>query len=102
MQIVNAQDNDDQLIAANYWEVYLPLDAHRFLWLPGRTHKNPRLSIDHRVNLPGGLALPLNELVVETAHRHVFWHPSHDPRQQHSSLDESVKIRQQRPQTGGK
>jgi hypothetical protein len=80
VQLINAQDHDDQINAVGFWDVYVPLDPHRFLYLPGYLHKQSRaLMVDHRICLPGGLAIPLNDLVVETAHRHIFWHPSHDP-----------------------
>ena len=88
VQIINGQDDDDQLKAASYWDVYVPLDPHRFLYLPGALHKGrPRLLQDHWINLPGGLAIALNDLILETAHRHVFFHPDHDPR---VKMDESL------------
>jgi hypothetical protein len=81
VQIINGQDDNDQLKAASYWDIYLPLDPHRFLYLPGSMHSDhPRLMRDHTINLPGGLAMALNDLVIENAHRHVFFHPEHDPR----------------------
>jgi hypothetical protein len=82
VQILNAHDNDDPLRAAAFWDLYLPLDPHRFLYLPGRMHSRDRdLMKDHRVNLPGGLGIALNQTVIETAHRNVIWHSSHDLRQ---------------------
>ncbi|WP_307462553.1 DUF4238 domain-containing protein [Pseudarthrobacter oxydans] len=81
VQIINGQDDNDQLKAASYWDIYLPLDPHRFLYLPGSMHRDqPRLMRDHTINLPGGLAMALNDLMIENAHRHVFFHPEHDPR----------------------
>jgi hypothetical protein len=81
VQIINGQDDNDQLKAAGYWDIYLPLDPHRFLYLPGSMHRKQRhLMRDHCINLPGGLAMPLNDLMIENAHRHVFFHPEHDPR----------------------
>jgi len=101
VQILNAQDDDDQVLAAAYWDVYVPLDSHRFLYLPGRLHDDrPELRRDHTINLPGGLAIPLNEVMIETAHRHIFWHPSHDPRSR-IDLEQGIKLREQRDGTGG-
>lgn len=77
--VLNGQDEHDQLTAVSFWDIYLPLDAHRLLFLPGHTHRgNPRVSVDHRFHLPGGVALPLNDLQVATATRHIFSHPEHD------------------------
>jgi hypothetical protein len=88
VQIINGQDDNDQLKAASYWDIYAPLDPHRFLYLPGQMHRGqPRLMRDHTINLPGGLAMALNDLMIENAHRHVFFHPEHDPRlRMHSTL----------------
>ena len=96
VQIINGQDDGDQLKAASYWDIYVPLDPHRFLYLPGALHKNQHsLMRDHMINLPGGLAMPLNELILETAHRHIFFHPEHDPRvkMEEFLIAESVKRR---------
>ena len=38
-QILNARDDDDPLRAATFWDIYLPLDPHRFLYLPGRMRR---------------------------------------------------------------
>jgi hypothetical protein len=95
-QIINGQDDEDQLRAASYWDVYVPLDPHRFLYLPGALHDDqPRLRRDHRINLPGGLAMVLNDLIIETAHRNIFFHPEHDPRvKMHESIiQDTVKRR---------
>lgn len=81
VQVLNARPDDDPLATATFWDLYLPLDPHRFMYLPGQMHARQReLMRDHSVNLPGGLAIALNHEVIETAHRHVIWHPSHDPR----------------------
>lgn len=79
MLILNGQDETDQLRAAAFWDIYLPLDAHRMLYMPGYLHREHRhLMQDHLFNLPGGLAIALNEAVFSTAVRHIFFHPSHD------------------------
>jgi hypothetical protein len=81
VQVFNAQDDDDQVRAVSFWDIYLPLDPHRFLYLPGESHQDRRsLMRDHRIGLPGGLAIGLNSVVAQTAHRHIFWHKEHDPR----------------------
>jgi hypothetical protein len=93
VQVINAQDDDNQHLAAAFWDVYLPLDPHRFLYLPGELHRGRgELTRDHLANLPGNMAEPLNQLMIETAHSHVFWHPEHDPRA-HMDLGTSIRIR---------
>lgn len=96
VQIINGQDDEDQLRAASYWDIYVPLDPHRFLYLPGALHNDqPRLRRDHRINLPGGVAMTLNNRIIETAHRHIFFHPEHDPRlkMNESIIQDMVKRR---------
>ncbi|MGY2012111.1 DUF4238 domain-containing protein [Nocardia gipuzkoensis] len=78
--LLNGQDADAQLLAASFWDVYLPLDPHRFLFLPGASHTgNPRLRRDHLLKLDGGQGIALNHIVLDAAVRHVFWHEDHDP-----------------------
>lgn len=101
VQVLNAQDDNDQLLAVTFWDIYVPLDPHRFLLLPGEGLRQRRdLRQDHRINLPGGLSLLLNDVVAETAHRHVFWHRDHDPRKT-MSLTEVASIRRDRSRSGG-
>ena len=81
VQVINAQDDPDQALAVGFWDIYVPLDPHRFLYLPAAMHADePLLRKDHRINFPGTYGIAMNELMIETAHRHVFWHPDHDPR----------------------
>lgn len=81
VQVINAQDDPDQALAVGFWDIYVPLDPHRFLYLPGATHGDePILHKDHRINFPGTYGIAMNGLIIETAYRHVFWHPDHDPR----------------------
>lgn len=55
VQALNARNDDDPLATAAYWDIYVPLDPHRFLYLPGQMHASQRrLMRDHRINLPGG------------------------------------------------
>jgi hypothetical protein len=101
VQVINGQDDDDQLKAASYWDIYLPLDPHRFLYLPGSMHKTRReLMRDHLINLPGGLAMALNGLMVATAHRHVFFCPEHDPRMKMPEIDVADTVRQRNSSAG--
>jgi hypothetical protein len=100
VQVMNARDDDDPLHTAAYWDIYVPLDPHRFLYLPGRMHSDQRnLMRDHLLNLPGGLAIALNTSVVESSHRHVLWHPEHDPRSK-IDLETAAKIRRSRIRHG--
>ncbi|WP_040712390.1 DUF4238 domain-containing protein [Nocardia takedensis] len=79
--ILNGHDADAQLLAASFWDIYLPLDSHRLLFLPGAAHiDNPRLGRDHIFKVHGGQAIALNDAVLDVAVRHVFSHPDHHPR----------------------
>ncbi|WP_142392615.1 DUF4238 domain-containing protein [Mycobacterium sp. 3519A] len=78
--VLNGQDAHDQALAAEYWDIYVPLDPHRCLFLPGipiRQLFAP--SVDHRLKLHPGIGLALNNAVADTAVKHIFWHPQHDP-----------------------
>ncbi len=101
VQVFNAKTDDDPLATATFWDIYVPLDPHRFLYLPGQMHsKNRALMRDHRINLPSGLAIALNIEVIETAHRHIIWHPNHDPRGQ-LNLEEALTMRRSRQNGNG-
>jgi hypothetical protein len=87
--ILNGQDADNQLLAASFWDIYLPLDPHRLLFLPGAAHRNvPTMRRDHTFKLEGGLGIALNSAILDAARRHVFWHEDHDPTA-HQSLTRS-------------
>ncbi|UGQ10460.1 DUF4238 domain-containing protein [Yinghuangia sp. ASG 101] len=78
--ILNGHDAPDQLAAAAYWDIVLPLDPHRVLILPGigmRDH--PAKHNDHRLTLPGGIGLMLPQVAYDAADSQVFQHPDHDP-----------------------
>ncbi len=78
--VLNGQDVNDQLLAVEYWDVYLPFDPHRCLYLPGMpTRRLGAPSVDHRLKLHSGIAMALNNAVADTAVNHIFWHPEHDP-----------------------
>lgn len=101
VQVLNARKDDDPLATAGYWDIYVPLDPHRFLYLPGQMHASQRhLMRDHRINLPGGLAIPLNVEVIETAHRHIIWHPQHDPRSRINLADAQAMRRSRQAHEG--
>lgn len=101
VQVLNSRVDDEPLETAAFWDIYVPLDPHRFLYLPGRMHvDHPTLMRDHFINLPGGLAIPLNQEVVATAHRHLIWHPDHDPRSR-SQFSDAISGRRSRLAVGG-
>jgi hypothetical protein len=79
--ILNSHDHPDQAFAAWYDEVYLPLDPHRFLLMPGQhlQEEDPLKRMDHREKLDGGLGTFFNDVIWAAADRQVFYHPEHDP-----------------------
>lgn len=79
--LMNHHDDDNQLAAASFWEVILPLDPHRLLFLPsvGMVNDDPRKSMDHRGFLDGGFGSAINQAMVDAAHEWVFQHPGHPP-----------------------
>ena len=81
--VLNGQDDPNQLDAIEYWDIYVPLDPHRCLYLPGAGLRN-RLGIkgDHKLKLHPGHGLALNQAMADAAVRHVFFHPDHDLRDQ--------------------
>lgn len=88
--ILNGQDHPDQQASVEYWDLYLPLDPHRCLYLPGAASAaaDARLRRDHRLKLHSGHALCLNSAMLDSSVRHVFYHPNHDPTAEaHPALD---------------
>jgi hypothetical protein len=78
--VMNGQDDADQLLAADHWDVLLPLDPHRFLLLPTvGSQEDPGTWQDHRIHLPGMLGVFIASLIVGAADTHVFHHPDHPP-----------------------
>lgn len=78
--VFNGQDHPDQSAAVRYWDVYMPMDPHRCLYLPGLGSADKmHIRVDHRFKLHPGHALGLNSLMIDTAVKHVFFHPEHDP-----------------------
>lgn len=82
--VLNGQDHADQQAAVAYWDVYLPLDPHRCLYLPGTASAvaDRYLQRDHRLKLHPGHAMGLNSAILDASVRHVFFHPEHDPTSQ--------------------
>ena len=77
--VLNGQDDADQASAVRFWDVYLPMDPHRCLYLPGLgSAAESAIRRDHRFKLHGGLALGLNSMMIDTAKRYAF-DPEHDP-----------------------
>lgn len=79
--VLNGQDHADQRTSVAYWDVYLPLDPHRCLYLPGAASEQAdgRLRRDHRLKLHPGHGMGLNGAMMDASVRHVFFHPEHDP-----------------------
>lgn len=79
--IVNGQDESDQLSAAAFWDVLMPLDPHRLLLLPGQAAQaeDVRKRFDHRAKLDGGLGSFVTDILYDAADTHVFHHPDHKP-----------------------
>jgi hypothetical protein len=79
--VVNGHDDVNQLRAASYWDVLLPLDPHRLLLLPSLSacEKDPHKRVDHRMLFDGGLGIVLNDILLGAADQRVFCHQDHDP-----------------------
>lgn len=80
--VLNGQDHDNQFLAIDFWDLYLPVGPHRALYLPGRAHRDRnQIHDDHWFKLHAGHGIGLNESMVEVATKHIFFHPDHDPRE---------------------
>lgn len=79
--ILNDHDADDQLAAASFWEILMPLDPHRFFYLPNASmvQEDPAKRVDHKLVLEGGMGHAVNQAVFDAADNFVFWHPRHGP-----------------------
>lgn len=79
--VLDAQDHDDQELAVALYSILLPLDPHRFLFLPSlpMQEDDPRKSVDHRLKLDGGIGMALAGMLRSAALRDVFHHPDHPP-----------------------
>lgn len=79
--LLNAQDHDDQVLAAALYSILLPLDPHRFLFLPSipMQEEDERKAVDHRLKLDGGMGVSFSQMVRDAADRHLFHRPCHPP-----------------------
>lgn len=78
--LLHEHDADDQIFAASISDIVLPLDPHRFLYLPGLTALRDRQKrVDHRIKLDGGLGLFVSEILRDAADRYILHHPEHEP-----------------------
>lgn len=80
--IVNGHDAQNQLLAAEFWDIVMPVDPHRFLILPSlqAREEDPRKRTDHLLKFDGGMGQVVNTLIYEVADSQVFCHEDHDPR----------------------
>lgn len=78
--LLHEHDADDQILAAAISDIVLPLDPHRFLYLPGATALSDRQKrLDHRLKLDGSLGLFVSEILRDAADRYILHHPLHEP-----------------------
>lgn len=78
--IWNRPDDDDQVRAAAQSSVMLPLDPHRFLYLPSPAEQDdPRKGVDHLMHAKGGIGMALLQVAYDVADEFVVHHPRHDP-----------------------
>lgn len=78
--ILNEHDAEEQVLAAAVADIFVPLDPHRFLFLPGGSMlEDRRKRVDHRLKFDGGMGLALSEFTRDAADRHLFHHPLHAP-----------------------
>lgn len=97
--LLHEHDSDDQVFAAAISDIVVPLDPHRFLYLPGLTAlRDRRKRIDHRIKLDGGLGLFVSEILRDAADRFILHHPAHEPPWLERPLD--IRPRLPRPWRG--
>lgn len=79
--IWNRPDDEDQLRVAALSDILLPLDPHRFLFLPGPdTRGTDRCKhVDHLMHAAGAIGFALVEVAYDVADQFVIHHPEHDP-----------------------
>ena len=77
--VLNGHDHDDQALSLAFWDVLLPLDPHRLLFLPGSSKglTDPRKTGDHRFKFDSGFGTVVNQIMFDAADRHLFQHPQH-------------------------
>lgn len=79
--ILNDHDAQDQLRAATFWEIILPLDPHRILFLPSipMVEQDARKSADHRFVIEDWPSVAIGQAIYDAADSYVFFHPDHVP-----------------------
>jgi hypothetical protein len=79
--ILNGHDEPHQTMSASLLDIVLPLDPHRFLFMPevATQEQDPRKRIDHRMKLDGGLGTALSHVLHDAADAFVLHHPRHPP-----------------------
>ncbi|MFD8963395.1 DUF4238 domain-containing protein [Streptomyces sp. NPDC059568] len=79
--IWNRPDDENQVRAAALSDIMLPLDPHRFLFLPGPApqESDPRKRVDHLMHAEGAVGMALVEVIYDVADQFVVHHPQHDP-----------------------
>lgn len=79
--ILNGHDDANQLRAAAFCDLILPLDPHRFLILPGSAPRgqDPEKRVDHLTKFDGSLGIWINSVIFDAADTHVYCHAEHDP-----------------------
>ncbi|MFF3312820.1 DUF4238 domain-containing protein [Streptomyces sp. NPDC002952] len=79
--IWNRPDDENQVRAAALSDIMLPLDPHRFLFLPGPATQeaDPRKRVDHLMHAEGTIGMALVEVAYDVADQFIVHHPQHDP-----------------------
>ncbi|MFJ5712884.1 DUF4238 domain-containing protein [Streptomyces sp. NPDC093105] len=79
--IWNRPDDEDQLSAAAMSDILLPLDPHRFLFLPSPVTRGTdrHKHVDHLMHAEGAIGFALVEVAYDVADQFVIHHPQHDP-----------------------
>ncbi|MCX5079268.1 DUF4238 domain-containing protein [Streptomyces sp. NBC_00513] len=77
----NRPDDEDQVRAAALSDIMLPLDPHRFLFLPGPATREDdhRKQVDHLMHAKGAVGMALVGVAYDVADQFVIHHPEHDP-----------------------
>ncbi|MGC5225450.1 DUF4238 domain-containing protein [Micromonospora sp. DT81.3] len=96
--ILNGHDDDNQLLAAGFWDIMFPLDPHRLIFMPGPDliDRNARKGRDHRIAFDG-LGHAFVDATYAAADRFIFSHPDHPP----TMLDETRAGRLRAPGEDG-
>lgn len=79
--LFNGHDADDQLAAADFYNIMLPLDPHRLIFMPNRTLQadDPNKRVDHRMKISGAVGIALVQVAYDVADALVIHHPQHNP-----------------------